>query len=100
MSSSSEWRARSGYTEVIEYDRRTDAERARFGELRERVIAGIGDLDRPEAARSTLIQKVDENLFGASLEPGLPQQVVDDMSEMLLLSVPIAVFIAPPGSTE
>ena len=90
-----EWRQRPGYTEVIEYDRRTDAERARFGELRERVVGRLAEIDRPEVA-----EIVDTNLFGASLRPGLPQDVIDDMSEMLLLSVPIAVFIAPPGSTE
>ena len=90
-----EWRQRPGYTEVIEYDRRTDDERARFGTLRDRVVARLTEIDRPDVA-----EIVDTNLFGASLQPGLPQDVVDDMSEMLLLSVPIAVFIAPPGSTE
>ena len=88
-----EWRQRPGYTEVIEYDRRTDDERVRFRTLRDRVIARLTEVDRPDVA-----EIVDTNLFGASLQPGLPQDVVDDMSEMLLLSVPIAGFIAPPGS--
>lgn len=90
-----EWEARPGYVKVIEYDRRTDAERARFADLRERVGARLTEIDR-----AALIDKVDHNLFGASIEPGLPQDVVDDLSEMLLLSVPIAVFIAPSGSTS
>ncbi len=90
-----EWRARPGFTEVVEYDRRSDAERDRFDELRARVRSRLAEIGRPE-----LLVTVDENLFGASLEPGLPQDVVDDMSEMLLLSVQIAVFIAPPGSSR
>ena len=91
-----EWRQRHGYTEVIEYDRRTDDERVRFAHpARSGRSPASTEIDRPDVA-----EIVDTNLFGASLEPGLPQDVVDDMSEMLLLSVPIAVFIAPPGSTE
>lgn len=90
-----EWAQRPGYVEVVRYDRRDDAERARFGELRERVGLRLTEIGRPD-----LVEGVDRNLFGTSLAPGLPQDVIDDLSEMLLLSVPVAVFIAPSGSTE
>lgn len=90
-----EWAQRPGYVQVTEYDRRDDAERARFASLRERVETRL-----VEIGRSDLMERVDRNLFGASLEPGLPQDVVDALSEMLLLSVPIAVFVAPAGSTS
>jgi hypothetical protein len=86
-------RKRDGFVEVADADVRTDAERARFAELRDRVIGRLG-----EVGREDLIDEVDSNLFGASLDPDLPRDVVDDMSEMLLLGEPIAVFLAPPGS--
>ena len=89
-----EWRTRDGYVEVIEYDDRTDAERDRFDELERRVIDRLTEIDRPE-----LLSVVDTNIFGASLTPGLPDDIVADLGEMLQLGEPVAVFIAPPGST-
>jgi hypothetical protein len=89
-----EWRAREGFVEVVEVDIRTDEERARFEQLRERVVLRLDEIDR-----SDLVDAVDRNLFGASLDPDLPRDVVDDLSEMLLLGAPVAVFIAPAGST-
>ena len=86
-------RARDGFVEVAGVDVRSDAERARFADLRERVIARLG-----EVGREDLVDEVDSNLFGASLDPNLPRDIVDDMSEMLLLGLPIAVFLAPAGS--
>jgi len=89
-----EWRGRDGFVEVITVDVRTDDERERFEDLRERVGLRLDELGRSE-----LLDAVDRNLFGASLDPDLPRDVVDDLSEMLLLGAPLAVFIAPPGST-
>ena len=89
-----EWREKPGFVEVVERDVRTDAERARFSELREEVRARLTELGRDD-----LLGTLDGNLFGASLDPDLPQDVIDDMSEMLLLGEPVAVFIAPPGSS-
>lgn len=88
-----EARARDGFVEVAHADVRSDAERARFGELRERVFTRL-----TEVGREDLLAKVDANLFGASLDPDLPRDIVDDMSEMLLIGEPVAVFLAPPGS--
>jgi hypothetical protein len=57
-------------------------------------------LDRFEQlGRSDLADILDINLFGVSLDPDLPADVVDDLSEMLVLTAPVAVFIAPAGST-
>jgi len=86
-------RARDGFVEVAHADVRTDAERRRFGELHDRVLARLAEIGRED-----LVAMVDGNLFGASLEPDLPRDIVDDMSEMLLLGEPVAVFLAPPGS--
>lgn len=89
-----EWRARDGFEEVVEVDIRTEDERERFDVLRERVGVRLDELDRLD-----LVDTVDRNLFGASLDPDLPRDVVDDLSEMLLLGAPVAVFIAPAAST-
>lgn len=89
-----QWRERAGFVEVAYVDVRSDAERARFGELRDRVIDDLQILGRDD-----LIPVVDENLFGASLDPDLPRDVVDDLSEMIEIGLPVAVFIAPTGSS-
>jgi hypothetical protein len=89
-----EWRSRQGYEEVVAVDARSAAQQAEFDELRTGVIERLGELGRAD-----LIEEIDINLFGASLDPELPRDVVDDLSEMLLLGEPIAVFIAPAGST-
>ena len=89
-----DWRGRPDHVEVIEYDDRDADERARFEELEARVIARLTEIDRPE-----LIDEFQRNIFGTSLRPELPTDIVDDLAEMLLLGEPVAVFIAPPGST-
>jgi len=89
-----EWRSRDGYVEVTSADPRTPAEAAEFDRLRSSVLARFDELDRPD-----LVETLDVNLFGASLDPDLPDDVVDDLGEMLVLTAPVAVFIAPAGST-
>jgi hypothetical protein len=89
-----QWRENPEYVEVVGDDVRTDAERQRFEELRSGVIARLTEIGRDD-----LVARVDENLFGASLDPDLPDDIVADMSEMLLIGGPIAVFIAPPGAS-
>lgn len=88
-----DWRARPDHQEIVAFDPRTPQEQARFVELRNRVEQRLAEIGRSE-----LLTVVDCNLFGASLDQALPQDVIDDLSEMLLLSVEVAVFIAPPGS--
>jgi hypothetical protein len=86
-------RQRDGFVEVAHADVRSDAERERFEQLRDHVLTRL-----TEVGREDLIDEVDRNLFGASLDPDLPRDIVDDMSEMLLIGEPVAVFLAPPGS--
>jgi hypothetical protein len=88
------WRDRPDHVLAAEYDDRSADERTRFDELEARVDARLRELGRPD-----MIEVVDFNLFGASLDPDLPDDVVDDMAEMILLGEPVAVFIAPAGST-
>lgn len=89
-----EWRARPDHVEVAYGDPRTDEEAEEFTRLRSRVLERL-----EEVGRSDLAAILDINLFGVSLDPDLPTDVVDDLSEMLVLTAPVAVFIAPAGST-
>lgn len=89
-----EWRERPDHVQVIEYDDRDAEELARFEELEARVVDRLMEIGRPE-----LIDEFQHNIFGTSLRPELPKDIVDDLAEMLLLGEPVAVFIAPPGST-
>lgn len=90
-----EWRQRDGYVEVVYADERSEAERRRFDELHADVVARL-----QAVGRNDLVPTVDTNLFGASLDPDLPRDIVDDLSEMLLIPPPLAVFLAPAGSTS
>ncbi len=89
-----EWRQRPGFVEVASADVRSEAERRRFDELRDRVGRRLVEVGQAE-----IVEVVDRNLFGASLVPSLPQDVIDDLAEMLLLGEPVAVFVAPPDSS-
>lgn len=83
-----------GAEQLILYDHRSDAERARFAELEARVVARL-----TEVGRTDLVDTVATNVFGASLDPTVPPDVVADLSEMLLIGEPLAIFRAPAGST-
>jgi hypothetical protein len=80
---------------LLIHDHRTDDERRRFDQLDARVVARLTELGRTD-----LVKTVDTNLFGASLDPAVPAEVVADLSEMLLIGEPLAIFLAPPGSTN
>lgn len=90
-----QWREKPDHVEVTVVDVRSDDERRRFDELHARVIDRLTEIERED-----LIDVVDQNLFGASVQPGLPDDVVADMSEMLLIGEPVGVFLAPPGSSH
>lgn len=89
-----QWRARDGYVEVATADPRTAEEAAEFDRLRRDVMERFDELGRGDLA-----EILDLNLFGVSLDPDLPDDVVDDLGRMLVLTSPVAVFIAPAGST-
>jgi hypothetical protein len=81
--------------QLLVHDHRTAAERDRFDQLDARVVARLTALGRTD-----LLDTVDTNLFGASLDPALPADLVADLSEMLLIGEPLAIFLGPPGSTN
>ena len=76
--------------EVAYVDSRTPAEVKEYDALHADVIAGLHD-----AGLDDVVDLVDTNLFGASLDPRLPRNVQTAMARMLIIGQPAAVFIAP-----
>ena len=87
------WRRDSRFTEVASFDPRSSAERAEFDRLHAQVV---GDL-RAEGV-GALVPQVDDNLFMLALAPRVPVSTRTLISQMLDLSMPLAVFIGPPGN--
>ena len=73
------------------YEPRSDEEIARAEEVRARVIARL----RVEGL-DDVADLVDTNLFGASLDPRISSEDLADLTELLDLGQPMAVFVAPP----
>jgi hypothetical protein len=89
------WSSVPGVVMVADVDLRSEEERAEFAALRAAAI------DRLTAAGfDDLVPLVDENLFGASIDPRLPDDVHEALAEMLLLGQRTVVFLAPPGSFD
>ncbi len=84
------WEARDDVTRLAYVDRRTDAQRAEF----DRLEASVGDRLRA-AARDDLATEWEANLFTASLDPDVPEEIRDDMIRVLDLGVPAAIYLAP-----
>lgn len=90
-----EWRSRPDVVEVAAHDPRSDEEIAEWTRLRAESIARLG-----EAGLDELVPVLDNNLFGVSLDPRLPPDVEQRISEMLVLGLESAVFVAPPGTVD
>ena len=80
----------TGVSQVASYDGRSDAEIAEYRVTRERLMKRLGEEGHPE-----LVPLVDTNLFGVSLDVRLSAADVADMSRLIALGQPMAVFIAP-----
>jgi hypothetical protein len=87
-------RAEPGYRQVAFVDLRTTEERAEYRRLRSRVIDEFR-----RAGRVEMIPLVDENVFGAALDPRVPTHARELLSRMLDLGLPAAVFVGPPPDT-
>jgi hypothetical protein len=87
------WRAVPEAVEVATYEPRSDAEIARAEELRATVLPRL----RAEGLDDVAAQ-VDTNLFGASLDPRISPDDLADLTELLELGQPTAVFIAAPDA--
>jgi hypothetical protein len=86
-----QWRAIPSAIEVATYEPRTDAEIDHAAEVRTRVLARLAVEGLDDVAAL-----VDTNLFGASLDPRISADDLADLTELLELGQPTAVFIAPP----
>jgi hypothetical protein len=87
------WRRVPEAVEVATYEPRSDAEIARAADVRASVLARL----RVEGLDDVAAQ-VDTNLFGASLDPRISPEDLVDLTELLELGQPTAVFIAPPAA--
>ncbi len=87
------WRQLPGAVEVATYEPRTLEEIARANEVRARLIARL----RVEGL-DDVAEQVDTNLFGASLDPRISAEDLVDITELLDLGQPMAVFVAPPDA--
>ena len=79
---------------VLEQNPRSRAERAEFRRLHARV-----DRRLRSGGRDDLLPLLDSQLFLLALAPDLPPEVERDTRRMLELGEPVAVFVAPPGTT-
>jgi hypothetical protein len=87
------WREVPFALEVATYEPRTAEQVARTEELRARVIARL----RVEGL-DDVAEQIDTNLFGASLDRRISAEDLADLTELLDLGQPMAVFIAPPDA--
>jgi hypothetical protein len=86
-----EWRARDDAVEVAHADARTDADVARFEELRQEIVAELEAEGLDE-----LVDAVEGNLFGVGVDPRVPDVTRRKVDEMLHIGLPTSVFVAPP----
>jgi hypothetical protein len=89
------WRDVPDAIQVAEYDPRTDEERAEYGQIRARFVERL----RAEGL-DDLVPLVDTNLFGMSIDPRLSTEDQNDLTRLIELGQPMAVFIAPPPAED
>jgi hypothetical protein len=89
------WRAVPDAVEVATYDPRSDAQRAEYAAVRERFIERLTTEGLDE-----LVERVDTNLFGISTDVRLSAADQADLSTLIAIGQPMAVFIAPPPADD
>ncbi len=89
------WRAVPDAVEVATYDPRTEAQKAEYATVRQRFI------DRLTAeGLDERIADVDFNLFGISTDVRLSAADQADLSTLIAIGQPMAVFVAPPPADD
>jgi hypothetical protein len=86
-----QWLAKPGVEVLVQADPRTPAERQEFDELEAAVAADLED-----SGLGDIVPLLSGNLFGASLDPRLSDEQLDDIERLLELGLPVAVLVAPP----
>jgi hypothetical protein len=89
------WRGVPDAVEVATYDPRTPEQRRGYRQTRRRFIARLDT-----EGLSDLVPLVDTNLFGMSVDTRLSAADQDDLTDLIELGQPMAVFIAPPPSDD
>lgn len=84
------WRQVPFAVEVAAYEPRDAADIAAYHQTRRRLIDRL-----IEEGLDDIVAKVDDNLFGGSLDPRLSAADIDDFTILLDLGQPMSVFIAP-----
>jgi hypothetical protein len=87
------WKRDPRFREVASYDPRSKAERAAFDSLHDQVVAELRRVNQRKLAA-----QVDDNLFMLGIVPGVPAPTRKLVTQMLDLSMPMAVFIGPPAA--
>jgi hypothetical protein len=85
------WRNNPQFTEVASFDPRTADQLKLFNALHGQVVDNLN-----QEGLHTLVPQVDNNLFMLALAPNVPANTKTMISQMLDLSMPVAVFIGPP----
>lgn len=91
-----DFRADPAFTELAFADLRSDAERARYGELYDFLVRRFTELGRPELADALDAQYGNAGLL--FIVPPLPADIAAAVSEIVDLRLPAAVFLAAPGT--
>ena len=89
------WRERAGVVEVAWFEPRSEAEIAEFDRLYATAESRFRD-----AGLADLATMMGENLFGASVDPRTPADLVPMLGRLLYLGQPTAVFLAPAGTFD
>jgi hypothetical protein len=85
------WVRNTNFTEVASFDPRTAAQRTQFDTLHSQVVGNLHN-----EGLGSLVPQVDNNLFMLALADNVPVDTKTMISQMLDLSMPIAVFVGPP----
>ncbi len=89
------WRAKPGVEQVAYVEPRSPAQRAEYTRLRARAIRGLR-----AAGLDDLVSNIDGNLFLATFDPRVPEDLKDQMVRMADLGLPFAVFVGPPSAAD
>lgn len=94
------WREKPGVWEIASHDPRSADEVGEHERLRGAVLDDVADLGLTDellddGAQETFGKAVDENLLGLRVDPRLPEDTRDEVTRLLDLGTPIAVFVGP-----
>jgi hypothetical protein len=89
------WRAVPDAVAVAEFDPRTPEQVAEYAEVRQRFRDRLH-----EEGLDELVDQIDTNLFGISIDTGLSAADHADLARMIDLGQPMVVFIAPPPAAD